>query len=178
MKTRRFTRLKKLLSGSNVLILILVATFHHELLALSIRSYVYFSRHPTAELFLGDYYRTAAKQNTDDANYFFKSSLQQYEDSLRNRTPKTPTFIQPRIAYYYECGKGTKINYDLARQWYEQALRISDPEWKAKVHSGLLRIHEAKYLASPPAPCPYLSHPEQIGQVLNDIISIEYPRQH
>lgn len=167
---KRATKLRGLFNIPHLLLLLLIVIFHTELLTLSIRTYVHFYKNPAAELFLGDYYRSTAKKNNDDANHFYKRSLQQYEDSLKNRVSIKPTFVQPRIAQYYECGKGTKINYDLARKWYEQALRMYEPEWKAKVHAGLIRIHEAKFLASPPTPCPYPSHYQLIGQALNEML--------
>jgi len=134
-----------------------MALFHIELTVLAIETYAFFMPTPIAERFLASYHRSIAKQHTDRSNQFYQRSRQRYEHALPTNALKSNAFL-PHIAYYYECGHGTNVNYKTAARWYKQVLTIPDSLdslTRAQSHAGLMRIHEAEFMPSPPLPCPY-----------------------
>ena len=147
--------LKRLCSIRMILLIVLIILFYSELFALGVRLYVTMTDSPSAERFLGDYYKSAAEQNLAYSNKFYQSSLGKYKDKLTSASDDKKAKIDMKIAEYYECGKGLPADLPQAKQYYEEASKMagSDQATKSSADESATKINQAIQNKTP-ASCP------------------------
>lgn len=109
-------------SISFILLIILLIIFHKELFAMGMRVYVSLKPDAYAERLLGNYYETAAHQNTELAKQYYTKALADLQEQIKTAPAEKQAKLKYRLGVYYECARGTTKDYTVAKKYYTEAL--------------------------------------------------------
>lgn len=124
-----------------VVLLGLVYMFHTELFITGIRLYVAAVQNPKAEQLLGDYYQNNAQLSNELAKNFYTSSIKKYKEQLPTATKEQQASIKLRVGQLYLCGKGVEQSNTDAKQWFDEALALTN---NANMPSQTMLVSEIK----------------------------------
>lgn len=81
-----------------------------------------YTNQPFAHRVLGEIYSERSLKDSKKAAYHFQIALQEYKNELKLAPEDQKKFIQFIIGTHYECGRGTDLDLEKAKEWYSKAV--------------------------------------------------------
>lgn len=138
-----------------ILLIILIIIFYKQLFIFGLRIYTAAVDSPESDRIIADYYRTEAVQNAINATTFYKKILSNIDTKIQSMEPVNKAKMHLAIGRIYECGRGTKVDFNAAKSHYQKAQELADqsPDKDAitsKAEEATKRVQDESKAGQPP----------------------------
>lgn len=132
---------------SLILLILLIIFFHKELFILGLGIYNKVKGTADSEELLASYYQHAAKQNSEYADDLYTEALSKQMSALSSSPASEKAQANLTLGRFYECGRGTRVNLETAKSFYQEALKTSKDSSKSdtlepKIQEALKRVND------------------------------------